>query len=132
MAIQVQCVGCFIGFGDLMLLLRGANPWNWDLQSRVIPVMLGQWVKLTYCLEYCFIFVNPAPVLNAKVIIYLLCGGKLWPWAFQVVQKPICANGKDMFILFLWEFIPCVFGCKLRMQLSQMTNGSAWKEIKVI
>jgi hypothetical protein len=26
MAIQVQCAGCFIGFGDLMLLLGGANP----------------------------------------------------------------------------------------------------------
>ncbi len=23
MAIQVQCVGCFVGFGDLMLLLGG-------------------------------------------------------------------------------------------------------------
>jgi hypothetical protein len=57
------------------------------------------------------------------ILVGLLCGGKLWPWVFQVVQKPISANGKDMFVLFIWEFFPCVFGCKLRMQLSQVTNG---------
>jgi hypothetical protein len=53
---------------------------------------------------------------------FALCLG---PWVFQVVQKPICANGKDMFVLFLWEFFPCVFGCKLQMQLPQVTNGSS-------
>jgi hypothetical protein len=75
-------------------------------------------------------------MLNVKVIIYLLCeknsnylGGvvmwrKVVAMGVSSCSKPTCANGKDMFLLFLWEFFPCVFGCKFQMQLPEVINGS--------
>jgi hypothetical protein len=31
LAIQVQCVACFVGFGDFMLLPAGKCPRKWEL-----------------------------------------------------------------------------------------------------
>lgn len=107
--------------------LNNGLSWHivWNIASSLSNLLVMS-VKLPSI--YC---VGKSPI----VLIGLSCAGKSWPWMFQILQELLCANGRDMFILFLCEFLPYVFGtygCKLQIQLPQMTIGSPWEKIKVI